>query len=133
MTLLERLIEPPSVPAPAAVVEAADTAATDEGDVPAIEMEEMIDAANAPGQDTPTSPREMSILAVPAIGGDTAIARMFQAIRVERGGDGSLRIEAAPAAAGALASLFDGMARLLTAVAAPPSTEPEQQPTSLPS
>ena len=47
MTLLERLIEPPSVPSPVAVV---DTAVTDESEAPAIEVEEMIDAANSPAR-----------------------------------------------------------------------------------
>jgi hypothetical protein len=134
--LLERLIEPPSVPSPAAVAETADAAATDESEMPAIEVEEMIDAANSAGQEVPASQPEMSILpslSLPAIAGDAPVARLFEAIRVERGSDGSLRLEAPPAAAGALAALFDGMARLLTAVAAPPPTAPEQRPPSLPS
>jgi hypothetical protein len=136
MTLLERLIEPPSVPAPAVVVETVDTAATDESESHAIEVEEMIDAANAPGQEVPAPQPEMSSLSSlssPAIAGDGPVARLFEAIRVERGSDGSLRIEAPPATAGALAALFDGMARLLTAVAAPPPAAPEQHPPSLPS
>ncbi len=137
MTLLERLIEPPSVQAPAAVAETVDTAATDESETPAIEVEEMIDAANASGQEAPAPQSEMSILSSispsPAIAGDAPVARLFEAIKVERGSDGSLRIEAPPAAAGALAALFDGMARLLTAVAAPPPAAAEQHPPSLPS
>jgi hypothetical protein len=96
-------------------------------------LEEMIDAANAPGQEVPAPPAKLATLSAHATGGDAAVARLFEAIKVERGGDGSLRIEAPPAAAGALASLFDGMARLLAAVAAPPPTEPEQHPPSLPS
>ena len=67
------------------------------------------------------------------MGGDAPIARLFQAIRVERRRGGSLRIEAPPAAADALASLFDGMTHLLSAVAAPAPTRPEQNPPSLPS
>ncbi len=74
MNLLERLIEPPSVPAPAAVAETVDTAATDESEAPAIEVEEMIDAANSAGQEIPAPQPEMSILSSvstsPAIGGD---------------------------------------------------------------
>ena len=134
MTLLERLIEPPSVPAPA-VAEIVDTAATDESEAPAIEVEEMIDAANAAGQEIPAPPPEISILSASAlaIAGEAPVARLFEAIRVERGSDGSLRIEAPPAAAGALAALFDGMARLLTAVAAPPPAASERHPPSLPS
>jgi hypothetical protein len=61
------------------------------------------------------------------------VARLFEAIRVERGRDGSLRIEAPPAAASALAALFDGMAQLMTAVVAPPAAAPEQHPPSVPS
>ncbi len=137
MTLLERLIEPPSVPAPDAVAETVDTAATDESEAPAIEVEEMIDAANAAGQETPALQPEGSLLSSisssPPIAGDAPVARLFEAIRVERGSDGSLRIEAPPAAAGALAALFDGMARLLTDVAAPPPAAPEAHPPSLPS
>jgi len=133
MSLLERLIEPPSVPAPVAVAESVDTAATDESETPAIEVEEMIDAANASGQEAPAPQSEMSRLCAPAIAGDVPVARLFEAIRVERGNDGSLRIEAPPAAAGALAALFDGMARLLTAVALPPPAAPEKHPPSLPS
>jgi superfamily II DNA or RNA helicase len=133
MTLLERLIEPPSVPAPVAADPAAEAAAADEAEGSAIEVEEMVDAANAPGQDAPAPSPETPLAASLAMGGDAPIARLFQAIRVERGSDGSLRIEAPPAAAGALASLFDGMARLLTAVAAPAPTKPEQHPPSLPS
>jgi hypothetical protein len=137
MTLLERLIEPPSVPAPATVAETVDTAATDESEAPAIEVEEMIDAANAAGQEAPAPQPEMSFLpstsSSPAITGDAPVARLFEAIKVERGSDGSLRIEAPPAAAGALAALFDGMARLLTSVASAPPAAPEQRPPSLPS
>jgi len=137
MTLLERLIEPPSVPAPAAVAETVDTAATDESEAPTIEVEEMIDAANPAGQEVPAPQPEMSILPSIspslAITEDVPVARLFEAIRVERGNDGSLRIEAPPAAAGALAALFDGMARLLTSVASAPPAAPEQRPPSLPS
>jgi len=75
----------------------------------------------------------MSSLSSPAIAGDAHVARLFEAIRVERGSNGSLRIEAPPAAAGALAALFDGMARLLAAVAAPPPAAPKTHPPSLPS
>jgi len=98
-------------------------------------VEEMIDAANAAGQEIPAPPPEISILSASAlaIAGEAPVARLFEAIRVERGSDGSLRIEAPPAAAGALAALFDGMARLLTAVAAPPPAASERHPPSLPS
>jgi hypothetical protein len=46
------------------------------------------------------------------------VAQLFNALHVERGADGSLRIESPPEAASALAFLFDGMARLLSAVGA---------------
>ena len=44
------------------------------------------------------------------------MARLFDALTVERGADGGIRIEAPPHAARALVSLLDGMARLLGAV-----------------
>jgi hypothetical protein len=62
------------------------------------------------------------------------VAQLFNALRVERGADGSLRIEAPPQAASALASLFDGMARLLSAVgAASTGGGAEQQRPAMPS
>jgi SNF2 family DNA or RNA helicase len=42
------------------------------------------------------------------------VARLFDALTVQRGADGGIRIEAPPHAARALASLLDGMARLLS-------------------
>ena len=43
------------------------------------------------------------------------IATLFATLKVELGADGSMRIEAPPAAASALAALFLGIARLLSA------------------
>lgn len=42
-------------------------------------------------------------------------AALFAALRVERTGDGGVRIEAPPEVAGSLVALFDGMAKLLSA------------------
>lgn len=52
--------------------------------------------------------------------GDDQIARLFGAVSVNRRHDGSLVIEAPPEAARALASLFDGMSRLMAAAATTP-------------
>jgi hypothetical protein len=49
----------------------------------------------------------------------SATAGLFAALRVERTRDGGMRIEAPPEVAGALAALFEGMARLLSRAAAP--------------
>jgi hypothetical protein len=51
--------------------------------------------------------------------GAEPIADLFTRLRVERSGDGALRIEAPADVAGALAALFDGMARLLGSPATP--------------
>jgi SNF2 family DNA or RNA helicase len=88
--------------------------------IEAIEVEQMVDAAEPLKQDAPSAEQPF----VPALATGLEIppvARLFDALRVERGADGSLRIEAPPQAASALASLFDGMARLLCAVGAAPS------------
>ena len=55
----------------------------------------------------------------PSPGGDDQVARLFGAVTVNRRQDGSLVIEAPPEAARALASLFDGMSRLMASAAAP--------------
>ena len=47
------------------------------------------------------------------------IADLFAAVRVETTAESGVRIEAPPHAAGALAALFDGMARLMAAAAGP--------------
>ena len=47
-------------------------------------VEEMVDAANAPGQDAPAPSPETPLTASLAMGGDAPIARLFQAIRVVR-------------------------------------------------
>jgi superfamily II DNA or RNA helicase len=52
-------------------------------------------------------------------GGDDQIARLFGAVTVNRRHDGSLVIEAPSHAARALASLFEGMSRLMASVAPP--------------
>lgn len=132
--VLERLVVPASAPAvvePESSPDASVAAAT------AIEVEEMVSAAEPAKADEPVAePAFVSPLAPPLMAATSAslpLARLFDALRVERGADGSLRIEAPPAAASALASLFDGMARLLSAVAAAPASAPEGQRPNLPS
>ena len=63
----------------------------------------------------------------PAGEGDE-VARLFEALTVQRAADGGIRIEAPPHAARALVSLLDGMARLLGRVSGDrdqPSNPPE--------
>jgi hypothetical protein len=64
--------------------------------------------------------------AIPAVAAvsNVEVPRLFEALRVERSADGGLRIEAPPEAARALMSLFDGMARLMAAAAAPVAARP---------
>jgi hypothetical protein len=132
--VLERLVVPASAPAvvePESSPDASVAAAT------AIVVEVMVSAAEPAKADEPVAePAFVSPLAPPLTAATSAslpVARLFDALRVERGADGSLRIEAPPAAASAFASLFDGMARLLSAVAAAPASAPEGQRPNLPS
>lgn len=113
LAVLERLVNVPAVEGPTLVAPAeepeADAASS-------IEVENLVDAAAASASEPlATEPIPPGALA----GG--AIAPLLGALKVERGADGSLRIEAPPAAAGALASLFEGMARLLSAMAPAPA------------
>jgi len=91
------------------------------------QVEDLVDAADALGPEAfapaPEPPATPSVAV-----GSNPIAPLFDALKVERGSDGSLRIEASPEAASALASLFDGMARLLSAVAARPVQQDERAP-----
>jgi hypothetical protein len=102
-----------------------------EAEAAGMEVEQMVEAANP--QDTgiavemPPAPAPVALSSAP-------VAQLFNALRVERGADGSLRIEAPPQAASALAALFDGMARLLSAVgAASTGGGAEQQRPAMPS
>jgi len=111
--VLERLVAAsPPTPKPADV---ATDAVMAEAEAAGMEVEQMVEAANP--QDTgisvemPPAPAAVALSSAP-------VAQLFNALRVERGADGSLRIEAPPQAASALAALFDGMARLLSAVGA---------------
>ena len=127
--VLERLVvAPPSAPKPEDV--AAD-AVMAEAEAAGMEVEQMVEAANP--QDTgisvemPPAPAAVALSSAPVV-------QLFNALRVERGADGSLRIEAPPQAASALAALFDGMARLLSAVgAASTGGGAEQTRSSMPS
>jgi hypothetical protein len=68
----------------------------------------------------------------PADEGDE-VARLFDALTVQRGADGGVRIEAPPHAARALVSLLDGMARLLGGISGDrgqPPTPPEERSTT---
>jgi hypothetical protein len=98
-----------------------------EAEAAGMEVEQMVEAANP--QDTgisvemPPAPAAVALTPAP-------VAQLFSALRVERGADGSLRIEAPPQAASALAALFDGMARLLSAVGAASTSGGAEQPRS---
>ena len=118
LRVLERLVASPLAQPPADDAEAPLDAPG--GGTGAIEVEQLVDAAEPLKHDAPSA--EEPFVPAPATGAEIpTVARLFDALRVERGADGSLRIEAPPQAASALASLFDGMARLLRAVGAAPS------------
>jgi SNF2 family DNA or RNA helicase len=127
--VLERLVaEPPSTPKPADV---ATDAVMAEAEAAGMEVEQMVEAANPQdtgiSMETPLAPAAVAMSPAP-------VAQLFNALRVERGADGSLRIEAPPQAASALAALFDGMARLLSTVgAASTGGGAEQQRPAMPS
>jgi superfamily II DNA or RNA helicase len=132
--VLERLVAP-------AVAVAADS----DGDVSdrepgATEVEQMVSAAEPDRADAGPESAAAAVAwtgnagVSPALADTTApVRQLFDALRVERGADGSLRIEAPPAAASALASIFEGMARLLSTVAAVPASPSEAPRATLPS
>ena len=127
--VLERLVVP-------AAATAESSGEAPEGDAVASEVEQMVSDAEPAKPDAigGTFSDDALPLAPPALAVDTAapVRQLFDALRVERGADGSLRIEAPPAAASALVSLFEGMARLLSTVtvaAAPPSPSEGPRPT----
>jgi len=127
--VLERLVVP-------AAATAESSGEAPEGDAVASEVEQMVSDAEPAKPDAivGTLSDDALPLAPPALAVDTAapVRQLFDALRVERGADGSLRIEAPPAAASALVSLFEGMARLLSTVtvaAAPPSPSEGPRPT----
>jgi superfamily II DNA or RNA helicase len=125
LAVLERLVNVPKVEVPVAAAPAeepeADAASS-------IEVENMVDAAAA----SATEPVAAESISPSALTGG-AIVPLLGALKVERGADGSLRIEAPPAAAGALAALFEGMARLLSAAPSAPKTVAERPRSALPS
>ena len=130
--VLERLVTPEAV----APSDEADTDALS-GDAVTGDVDQMVAAAEPAKPDAMVEPpASLASLATPAIAADAAslpVARLFDALRVERGADGSLRIEAPPAAAAALASIFDGMARLLSSATGAPAGGPEARQPMLPS
>jgi SNF2 family DNA or RNA helicase len=99
------------------------------------EVEQMVDSAEPPRPDASEPMAERPLVPfLPAAGSASLpVARLFDALRVERGADGSLRIEAPPEAASALASLFDGMARLLSAVGSAQASGAEGPRAAMPS
>ena len=92
----------PLVPAPVAEPSAPDWSR---------EAKELVAAANPRGEGEAPAVRR------PPSEGD--VSGLFAALRVERAADGAIRIEAPPPAARALMALFEGMARLMDASAAP--------------
>jgi superfamily II DNA or RNA helicase len=118
--VLERLVAPQVAVPSDSEGEAADAESV------AVEVDQMVSAAEPAKPDAALEPEPASAapgwaadaLVSPALAADTAapVRQLFAALRVERGADGSLRIEAPPAAASALAAVFEGMARLLSSV-----------------
>ena len=99
------------------------------------EVEQMVDSAEPPRPDASELSMERAFLP-PLLAAESTplpVGRLFDALRVERGADGSLRIEAPPQAASALASLFDGMARLLSAVGSAQASGTEGPRPAMPS
>lgn len=116
LAVLNRLVEVPAVTPPALVAAADEVDGDGSG---ALEVEDMVDAAadsSAVGFAAELPP--------PTVLSARTIPALFGTLKVDRGVDGSMRIEAPPAAASALASLFDAMARLLSTASAPSSAAP---------
>ena len=134
LQVLERLVAPaPAAPRAPAEPEPSPDAA-EPGGLP-VEVEELV-AAAVPAQPEVVAPAAEPVSLPPLPAGVPAtlpVARLFDALRVDRGADGSLRIEAPPEAAAALAALFDGMARLLSTAAAPPPSAMPGTRAALPS
>jgi len=136
LTRVERMLDPGTLAAaPAPATGAVASSAADEVDETddldgSTAGESALDAAVADEIPTTAPPVAPSAAATSA-GGDasaavgtrTAVstpdsgspAALFAALRVERTGDGGVRIEAPPEVAGSLVALFDGMAKLLAA------------------
>jgi hypothetical protein len=113
LAVLERLVNVPNVEAPVLAAPAEEPETEIAG---TIEVENLVDAAAGTGDDAEAA----RAILPPSVQPGGAIANLLGALKVERGPDGGIRIEAPPSAAGALASLFEGMARLMSAAAAPP-------------
>jgi hypothetical protein len=131
LRVIERLVAPEAVAAPPSE-EVGMPLDAPGGGTDAIEVEQMVDAAEPLKQDAPSA--EQPFVPAPATGLEIPpVACLFDALRVERGADGSLRIEAPPQAASALASLFDGMARLLSTVGSAQASGAEGPRAAMPS
>lgn len=112
--VLERLV------APAVASSERDVQAeAGEGEAAATVVEEMVSAALPAKSEAAVETSALSVasMAPAAALPPASLGRLFESLRVERGVDGGLRIEAPPEAASALASIFGGMARLLSTVA----------------
>jgi hypothetical protein len=111
--------------------------ATDDDDRQADDVEVIAEQAAAPAPAPAPAPSLVattSTLQAPGSvgeGADADVARLFEALSVQRSADGGVRIEAPPHAAKALVSLLGGLARLLgglgglsdSGAEAPPSSE----------
>jgi hypothetical protein len=111
VSVLERLVEDAPSDAGAAASEER------EDDLLAAAGEEDLEAAETGVAREPVAPTGNQTAA--ATGGD--VDRLFGSVSVRRRDDGGVVIEAPPDAARALESMFEGMARLMAAVA-PPAT-----------
>ncbi len=132
--VLERLVVP-SAASTAPVEEPESSLDAPANEATTSDVERMVASAEPPRQDA-SGPSAESVFLPPLLANPSPplpVERLFDALRVERGADGSLRIEAPPAAASALASLFEGMARLLSAVGSAPASGAEGSRPALPS
>jgi superfamily II DNA or RNA helicase len=78
------------------------------------EVEAMVAAAD------PAASIDADVLALTQADSDGVVARLFTAVTVQRAADGGISIQAPPHAARSLLEVFEGMARMLGAVAGPP-------------
>ncbi len=106
LTRVERLVEPSA---------AADLVERGDGAAPADE------GAAIDGSDGALADQVPAAAPTPAPIDRGMLPAMFDAVRVERLGDGGIRIEAPPEVAGTLLSLFEGMSKLLASCAPRPS------------
>jgi hypothetical protein len=118
--VLERLTEGVSEDAPAAAEGVAEEPPDGDAGAEAITESEGPLASSLNNQPPPLAPtRDAEPPATPGPGVGAGVARLFDAVRVNRRDDGGVVIEAPPEAARALVSLFEGMSRLIAAAAPP--------------